>query len=271
MNAGSTSQNATRFSLATDRALPLPCPPTPTIRDVQHRARRGDSPFRRARGAERSSGNGRRACAESDFAGVSTTNSRRVISCHCIMALRCCHPGFHVTACHRRNELVQPLRRKRERLALLGALIRRHEHFHNLESVVERQPRLFLAEKDAHEMAILGLVAVGRRLVGDDRHQPHLGVLLLDEIFALLAAHLAREEQLESAVERVPRHRVLGPEQLGRQPQSGADEAPRRRRFADDRLSVVRLELDRRAGEILRRASSRSPRRCRIVFASCLA
>src|ERR1051325_5643370 len=31
MNAGSTSQKATRFSLATERALPLPWPPTPTM------------------------------------------------------------------------------------------------------------------------------------------------------------------------------------------------------------------------------------------------
>src|SRR4051794_3022712 len=98
-----------------------------------------------------------------------------------------------LASCDRGNELVQSLWRKRQRLPLLRALICRHEHSHNVESVVEREQRLFFAKKDPNEVAILCLVTVGRRLVGDDRHLSHLGILLLDEIFSFSATNLTRE------------------------------------------------------------------------------
>src|SRR5262245_13416580 len=96
-----------------------------------------------------------------------------------------------------RNELVQPARRKLERRPMLGALIGRHEDFHNVEAVVERELGLLLAEKHAHEVSVFGLVAVCCRLVRDHRHESHLGVLFLDEVLAGLAMYGAREEELE--------------------------------------------------------------------------
>src|SRR5678815_5891035 len=69
-----------------------------------------------------------------------------------------------LTLRHLGHELVEPLRRKVERLSCFGARVCGHEDLHHLEAVLERQPRLLLALEDAHKMAILGLVAVGHRL-----------------------------------------------------------------------------------------------------------
>src|SRR5690606_34777518 len=66
-----------------------------------------------------------------------------------------------------------------------------------------------------------------------------------------LALHLAAEEQLESRIERVPAHRVLGTEQLRGEAESGADEAPRCRRLAEHAVPIVGFELDDDAREIL--------------------
>ncbi len=109
----------------------------------------------------------------------------------------------------------------------------RHEHLHDLDPVVEGERRRYAPEERPDEVPVLRLVAVRRRLVGDDGHEAHLRVLLLDQILARIPDDLAAEEELEAGVERVPRHRVLGAEHLGREPQTGADEAPGRRRLAD--------------------------------------
>src|SRR2546423_12591170 len=133
---------------------------------------------------------------------------------------------------HLRHELLDALGREAERLSLLGALVGGHEHLHNLDAVIERESRFFLAEKDPREMAVLGLVAVRDGLVGHDWHQPHFGILLLDEIFSGLSLYLAAEEELQTHVERVPGERIFRAEQLRREAQAGADKAPRRRRLA---------------------------------------
>src|SRR5438034_10143629 len=96
--------------------------------------------------------------------------------------------------------------------------------------MLRRPPRstLFPYTTLFRSVSVFGVVAVRRRLLRHDGHQSHLGVLLLDEVFAGLALHLATEEQAQAGVERIPRHRVLGAEQLGREPEAGPDEAPRR-------------------------------------------
>src|SRR3954469_455392 len=115
---------------------------------------------------------------------------------------------------HRRNELVDSLAWIFQRPALLRALVGGHQHLHDVQAIVKRQPRLLLAKKYASEMSVFIDVAVRRRFLRHDRHQPHLGVLLLDEIFALPSLDLSTEEQLQPGVERIPLHRVLGAEEL---------------------------------------------------------
>src|SRR5438132_1436947 len=134
-------------------------------------------------------------------------------------------PAAPSASSHLRHELLDALGREAERLSLLGALVGGHEHLHNLDPVIERESRLFLAEKDAREMAVLGLVAVRDGLVGHDWHQPHLGILLLDEIFSHLSLYLAAEEELQTHVERIPGEGIFRAEQFRREAQAGADEA----------------------------------------------
>src|SRR5579863_10165788 len=139
---------------------------------------------------------------------ASATNSRRVRSF--VFDISPLLPRrFPLALGHRRDEFIQAARRERERFALLGALIGRHQEFHDLQAVVEGQQRLFLAEKHAHEMPIFVLIAVCRGFIRDHRHQPYFRILLLDQVFALFAAYRARKEEFQAAVERVPRHRVL--------------------------------------------------------------
>ena len=130
-----------------------------------------------------------------------------------------------------------------------------HENLHDLDAVVECQHRLLAVRESADEMPVLRFVPVSSCFFRDDRHHSHLGVLLLHQIFAGFAFYFAAEEKLEPAVERIPRHRVLRPEQLGREPKSGADEAPGCRHFADQPLAVVGFVFDRRARKILRRGA----------------
>src|SRR5712691_2106454 len=89
-----------------------------------------------------------------------------------------------------------------DRLALLGAHVRRHQDLHYPQSVIECQPRSLLLEEALYEVAVLRLVAVGRGLAGHDRHLPDLGVLLFDEILACFPLHLTAEKELQPGVER---------------------------------------------------------------------
>src|SRR3984885_15010370 len=92
---------------------------------------------------------------------ASATNSRRVRSL--VFDISPLLPRrFPLAPGHRGNEFIQAARRERERLALFGALIGRHQEFHDLQAVIEGQQRLFLAEKRAHEMTIFVLIAVCR-------------------------------------------------------------------------------------------------------------
>src|SRR5207245_2620877 len=133
--------------------------------------------------------------------------------------------GFHVP---RATAGMNPskLRREINRAALLGALIGGHQQLHYLEAVVECQRRLLARKKRTDEVAVLGLVAVGRRLIRDHRHLAHLGVLLLHQVLTQLPLDLAAKEELEAALERVPRHRVLRAEQFGREAEARPHEAP---------------------------------------------
>src|SRR6266550_208454 len=105
---------------------------------------------------------------------------------------------------HCRHEPFDTRRGKVERLPLLGAHVGRHQELYHLQPVVERQQRRLATEEHAHEVPILGVVAVGRRLARHHGHEPHFGVLLLHQVLAALPFHLATEEQLQPAVERVP-------------------------------------------------------------------
>src|SRR5690606_5248712 len=127
-----------------------------------------------------------------------------------------------------RYEILHLIRIPRERALLLGALVGRHEQLHDLQAGVEVELGLLSIQKLLDEVAILALVAVLGRLVADEGHQALLRILLLDEVLALLTLHLAAEEEARAAVQRVVVHRILGAEELGAQPEAGADESPRR-------------------------------------------
>ena len=104
-----------------------------------------------------------------------------------------------------------------------------------------------------HEVAVLGFIAVGSRFAGNHRHLPDLGVLLLHQVFARFPLNFAAEKKLESGVERIPGQRVFRAQQLRRQSQPGAHEAPRRRGLAQHLVPVIGLELDHHAREVFRR------------------
>src|SRR5687767_9950813 len=151
-----------------------------------------------------------------------------------------------------RRERFETTRREVERSSFLGAHVRRHQYLHHFDSVGESELACLAARKRANKMPVLRLISVGGCLFCNDWHQSHFGILLLDKIFAGFSFNLPTEEELETAVERIPGHRVLRSEQLGGQSQSGADEAPRRRNFADHAVTIIRFILDRRARKILR-------------------
>jgi hypothetical protein len=178
------------------------------------------------------------------------TNVRRCITCppvcvRCVRAPRAAGDGRH--------EVAEPAGGKSSVRPLLGAHVDGHEQPHHVGPVVPGEPRRLAAEEGAREVPVLRLVAVDRGFVRHHRHQPGLGVLLLHQVLARGAAHLAAEEQVEAGVEAVPRHRVLGAQQLGRQPEPRAHEAPRRAHLAEHRQPLGRLELDGRAGVVLGR------------------
>src|SRR5450432_1911589 len=127
-------------------------------------------------------------------APVPATNSRRVRSFLFVMSRLLSRLPFAL--CHRRNKSIQAARRERERLALLGALVGRHQEFDDFQTVVKRQQRLFLAEKHAREVPVFVLIAVNGSFIRDDRHQSGFRVLLLEKILACLALHGARKEEL---------------------------------------------------------------------------
>src|SRR5258705_11694295 len=93
-------------------------------------------------------------------------------------------------------------------------------------------------------MPVFRFVTIRGRFAGDHRHLSHFGVLLLDQVLACLSLDLTSEKELESGIERIPRHRVLGTEQLRRQPESRAYVAPRGARLASPSVPVIVLNFN---------------------------
>src|SRR5881396_1227142 len=143
--------------------------------------------------------------AECGVRNVSLSVARRS-TLHCNSAFHTPHSALWSPGSlrHRRHEPFDARRRKVEGLPLLGAHVGRHQDLYDLQPVVERQQRRLATEEHAHEVPILGVVAVSRRLARHHGHEPHLGVLLLHQVLARLPFHLATEEELQPAVERVP-------------------------------------------------------------------
>src|SRR3954469_13688755 len=164
--ARSTSQKATRFSVTTDLPLPLPCPPTPTTATLSS-ALGGMNPLPPSTWRGTIVGRCPANAAPRPTLPASSRNARREMSLLMLSPFNARRSRSPLTPRHRRNELVQPLRRKRQCPALLGALIRRHEHSHDIEAVVEGEQRLFLSEEHAHEVPILGFVTIRRCFVRD--------------------------------------------------------------------------------------------------------
>src|SRR5439155_23624777 len=81
-----------------------------------------------------------------------------------------------------RYECFETRRWEIDRAPLLGAHVGSHQHLHHVEPIVPRQRWLLLIEEAVHEVAVLGLIAVGRGFAGDHRHLPDFGVLLLHQI-----------------------------------------------------------------------------------------
>src|SRR6266496_646610 len=109
----------------------------------------------------------------------------------------------------------QIFRRVLEGLPALGAHVCGHQQSNDFETILERKEWLFLPEENAGEMPILGFVPVGNRLFGHDGHLPDFSVLFLNQVLTFRPANCTTEEELETAVESVPAHRVLRPQQLG--------------------------------------------------------
>src|SRR5688500_2477257 len=144
---------------------------------------------------------------------------------------------FPGTLRDRWDEGIEALWRELQGLPALRTHVGRHQDLHHLDSVLERQHPLLAPQKSAREMPVLSKVSVSLRLIRYDGHEAHLGVLLFHQVFTRLPLASPTEKELEPAVQRVPRHRVLRAEELGGQPQPGADEAPRSRDLSYQRLA----------------------------------
>src|ERR1700722_13604824 len=120
---------------ASTRAFWLPMPPKPTM------AMLTVSPFERRPRPRTRSGTRSGALAATIVPSValpaSVTNSRRVRSFGSAISMLRLRLPF--APCDGRNELVEAARWECECLALLRALIGRHEDFYDLEAVVESQ------------------------------------------------------------------------------------------------------------------------------------
>src|SRR6185503_20416906 len=101
--------------------------------------------------------------------------------------------------------------------------------------------------------AVLGGVAVGGLLIGDDGHEALLRVLLFDEIFTGFTLHATAEEDGEVGGQAIDLEGVLGSEQLGAQTEGGTDETPRGRRLDEKLLAAAGAERYRGAREVLGR------------------
>ena len=113
-----------------------------------------------------------------------------------------------------------------DRAFLFGAHVRGHQELGDRQAVSKGFVRHSFLAKRLHHVPVLADVPVLRFLVGHDRHHARLGVLLLDQVLARVARYFAAQEDLESRVERVDLHGVLGTQELHAEPKSGPDVAP---------------------------------------------
>ena len=65
-----------------------------------------------------------------------------------------------------------------------------------------RADRLPAMTEGIHHVPVLAHIAINVGLVLDHRHQALLGILFLDQIFALAAAHFARQKNFQPRIER---------------------------------------------------------------------
>src|ERR1051326_9244558 len=95
-----------------------------------------------------------------------TTSLAEHTTSHFYSALRTPHSAlvswFPCSFRHRRHERLEILGGECQRLPLLGTHVGGHQDLHDLDAVVERQLRRLAPEEHAHEVPILGLVAVHR-------------------------------------------------------------------------------------------------------------
>src|SRR2546426_7123442 len=119
--------------------------PMPLVRSsaAAVRASASSSPGMNRRTARRTNVR-RRSCSASQALCEARSSRRRAMDMRRLLRL----PGALRDG---RNEVVQPLRRERKCLALLGALIGGHQDLHDLESIVEVECRRVPPPKSAGE------------------------------------------------------------------------------------------------------------------------
>ena len=112
--------------------------------------------------------------------------------------------------CYRRNKFIQAARWEGEGLTLLGTLVGGHQDLDDLNAVIEGQQRLFLP-RNARRSADPRSRSHMRPL----RSQPPASSPFSAFCFSIRSSRPCpaprAKEKLQSAIERVPRHRVLGP------------------------------------------------------------
>ena len=119
---------------------------------------------------------------------------------------------------------------------LFRAHIARHQQLGDFQAGAKIELRLDTVAERLDERAVLVLVAVlGRLRCRRSASSPARRSASRPDPRRSLALQPPREKHLRRRVERADRQRVLGPEQLHRQSQPGADVTPRRRRFDDQR------------------------------------
>jgi hypothetical protein len=93
--------------------------------------------------------------------------------------------GFAQSTRHERNIVFEFGIRETDGPAKFRGAIESHKHFHDADPVIKGFCRTHASPEGLHHMAVLIGVAVDAGFVLDNRHQALLGILLLDEVFAL--------------------------------------------------------------------------------------
>ena len=162
--------------------------------------------------------------------------------------------GFQVPFATFGTNVIDARRREPHRPALLRALVRRHQHPHHVHAVGEREPRPSPCRgTPARSAGPRSCSRTPRTPPPPPASAPSPRSASRPGPRPAFPAP-AREKNSLSPVSSVFHDiEYSGPEQLGRQAQPRAHEAPARRRLADHGVPVGRLELDHDAREVLRR------------------